>query len=390
MTVGLSTTGFEPKTLDAIQSEMQDALTAGISPTLNVSAGSVLGQLVGTVASQIRQVWEGLQALHASWDPDQASGQRLRAVGALTGTTADAAAPTLVACTVNVATGTYAPGTLVAYVTGDPTKRFENRDSLTAASLGNYALVFKCQENGPTVVNAGTLTQIAAPVTGWNSVTNAAEGSLGRLEETDSEFRVKREDELARRGSTSTDAIRADVLNVAGVTSCLVVENVGDVTVDGTPPRGIQCYVKGGVDADVAAAILGAKSGGIPTGGTTTINATDSQGVVHAVSFTRPTQVTIYVTATVSGLVGKYAGDAEVTAALLALTANLSPGRDVVYSKLFAAAANTAGVVDVTNLRVGIAPSPSGVTNVVIGPAEFADTVIGNILVTSSIVSGPP
>ena len=77
-----------------------------------------------------------------------------------------------------------------------------------------------------------------------------------------------------------------------------VTSNTTGVTITptfGRPGHSIEIVALGGADLDVATAILNSKPGGIQTYGTTTVPVTDSLGTVRLISFSRPTEVPIYV-----------------------------------------------------------------------------------------------
>src|SRR5262249_36114068 len=88
-------------------------------------------------------------------------------------------------------------------------------------------------DTGPLPAPAGTLTVIDTPVAGLSSVTNAADAILGRNQETDSELRIRREEELRAAGKGTVDAIRALLLEVLNVVQAKVLQNHS-----GRPGRG--------------------------------------------------------------------------------------------------------------------------------------------------------
>lgn len=63
----------------------------------------------------------------------------------------------------------------------------------------------------------------------------------------------------------------------------------------GRPPKSFEIVAQGGDDTAIAEAIYGAKPAGIETYGNTTIDITDAFGNIYPISFSRPTQVPIYV-----------------------------------------------------------------------------------------------
>jgi uncharacterized phage protein gp47/JayE len=294
--------------------------------------------------------------------------------------------------TVTLAAGTYAAGSLIVHVVGDATKRFTNDEEITTAGATLTGQAFTCEDNGPTRANAGTLTVIASPVTGFSAPTNPAEAVLGLEEETDSALRLRHSQELARTGSSTVDAIRVDVDDaVEDISFASCFENDTDATVDSRPPHSIELLVQGGTDADVAAAIFLAKPAGIQAYGTTTVVVSDTQGNNHSIGFTRPTVITIFIDLVLTVISGEYAGDSVVKQAITDwCDANLSVGHDVIRSRIQYICMGVAGVIDAV-AEIGLsAGAGTAAANYVIGSREIASVDTANIAIVQSVVTAPP
>jgi uncharacterized phage protein gp47/JayE len=388
---GLDATGFTPKALDDINSEMSGDIKAAISPTLDTSSTALLGQLLGSVSSQLRQLWELGQAIWASQDPDQANGASLTAAGGLTGTIREAPSYSTDLLNLDLDAGSYAPGTLVVSVVTDPTLRFANKLTVTSPGGVVAGVLMQAEQTGPVRANAGTLTTIASPVVGFNSVSSdPSDAVLGSNTETDTALRLRREQELTRRGSSTVDAMRTDILQVDGVTFCAVYENATDTTDGaGRPPHSVEAVVLGGVDADVATGIWDTKPSGIQAYGLTSAVHADSQGVSHTIGFSRPATINIYVSVAVNVIAGKYAGDTVLKQALVDYgDQNQSVGYDVIHAQLIKVVMNLPGVID-TVISIDSSPAPVPQTNYVIGVREIADLDTSRIAVFASYVTGP-
>lgn len=387
---GLSSTGLEIKTLEEIQNEINQSLRDGISASLNLTETSLLGQANGAYASQARQLWELALASHASRSRSQATGEALDAIGELTGTIREAATHSTVTVTVVATAGSYAAGTLILHPVGAPERRFANKTTVT----GNGSYVFEAEETGPVRADAGTLTVIAETVAGFTSGTNPTDADLGSDVEIDSVYRRRQVDELARPGSTTVDAIRADLLDTEGVTFATVYENDTDVTNgDGVPPHSIEAVVLGGTDAVVRAAVFRAKAAGIRAYGTNSGTVSDSQGNSHTIAFSRPSDVNIYVSATLTYLDGVYPGDTAIKQAIADWADEyLGVGHDVLRARLFAEffVAGAGGIVNISSLTLGTSASPVGTADITIGVRQRAVFDTSRIVLTSSAVGGPP
>lgn len=70
---GLTDDGFEIKRLDEIKTEMEDDFKTSFGDDTDVSDESVNGQLIGSLAKPLAEVWELAQAVYSSQDPNQAT-----------------------------------------------------------------------------------------------------------------------------------------------------------------------------------------------------------------------------------------------------------------------------------------------------------------------------
>lgn len=392
---GLTATGFETKTQAEIETEISDGIKANVSPSITTTTDSVMGQLIKLVSDRIAALWELGQAIYGSQYPNTAEGVSLAYLAGLTGTIKLAATKTRVVATVNIDPGTYTAGDLIAHIQDRPQDRFVSVEDAVngGGAAANVDVIFEAENTGPIEAPAGLLNTIAQAVAGWNSVTNASdETSLGRYEETDEELRIRRQNELARQGSTTADAIAADISqNVDGVLSVRVLKNDTDYTdANGLPPHSIEAIVLGPVppsSADntaLAEQIAESKADGIQAFGTSTENVTDSQGNTTSIGYTRPSVVDIEVEVRVVTDADEYAGDAAVQAAIEEYIDSLDPGNDVIYTKVICAPLSVAGVLDVTvaSTNIGLQGGALSNTNVSINIREVARITTGDITVT--------
>ncbi len=392
----LDSTGLTIKTLDEIQADITTSLKDGIAQELDCEEESPLGQVIGAFSAQLREALELIQAGFTAQDPAGASGTGLQYVARITGTERAAATRSETPCSVVLAAGTYNAGTLIAYVTGQPETRFRNKEAITTAGGTVTGQIFESEETGPIVANSGTLIVIAETVAGWTSVTNTADATLGALEESDAALRLRRVEEIYRRGSTSVEAIQADVLDVEGVTYATVLENDTDATDgNGLPPHSVEVVVLGGSNADLREAIFNAKAGGIQAYGTSTGTHTDTMGNSHTIAFSLPDEIAFGVSFTGTYLTSVFptalAAETAILDALLAKAATQLVGRDVIYNSYLGVAVNVPGIVDGAMQLETYSPPVGGITtNIVIGVREYATLDAGNISLFITEVGGYP
>lgn len=255
----------------------------------------------------------------------------------------------------------------------------------TPGVLPNVDMTVEAETAGNIPAYAGTLTVIETPVSGWDSVTNAADITEGNDIETDAALRLRRLQTLANPGSTTVDAIRAKLLQVENVTSVSVFENDTDSTdASGRPPHSFEAVVQGGVGQTIADEIWENKAAGIQTFGSSSDTVTDTMGYTHTVYYSRPSEITIYVIVNLT-TTSDYPvdGDDAVAEAIADYgDENLGIGDDVLHHKLFCPLEDIAGITDV-EILIGTSPTPTAEDNISIDDDEIADFDTANITVNS-------
>ena len=229
-------------------------------------------------------------------------------------------------------------------------------------------------------------------MTGWNTITNAADADLGALVADDAELREARLVELAGAGSATTAAIRAALARVTGVEEVSVYQNVTSGTVAGRPPKSIEAVIWDGVsfvadDDEIAQAIWDSVAAGIEVYGDADSGvATDAgTGETFVVDFTRATVLRLYVDATIALKPGTATGWAdEVNAAIVARGQAYGVGEDVYASHLSCAVQALDFVEGVADLRVGTSPSPTGFSTE-IGETEIAGIDSADVTVSEAL-----
>lgn len=406
MPPGLSDTGFEKRTIEDLLAQVQAEEVANISSATDVSSSSPLGQLNGSYVKIAAEIWDLMQAVYTAGDPDRNTGDGQDAVCAITGTTREGATRSQaegVQVSLNIGT-VLTVGSLVA-VLSNPTAQFRFRGvepapgapvveaNFTAPANGDYFMRFESVDTGPIVANAGTLTVIVTPISGWTAVTNATDAVLGHAIESPSALRLRREQELASPGSTTVDALQAALTQFMAdeglVPSVSVFENTDDVVdADGRPSHSMEVLINDGgalTNDDIAQEIWTDKGGGIQMFGATTGTAHDSAGNSRTVPFNRPTLVPIYFAITVVTNPDLFPSDGDVQIQEAVVTygqASRDPGDDVVQNSFYGPVWGVAGVTAVTILNLGTAPAPGGSADIAIAVRELATFDTSRVAVT--------
>jgi len=400
VTAGLTTMGFEKRTLEDLLAQVALDEQSDISSSLDTSSSSPVGQLNAVLMKVASELWDLAQAVYDGFDPDKNFGDAQDAVAAITGVARLPATKSQVRVMLGLNASVTVPVGAILGVAGNPAARFllvgleavtgtVVAGDVTSAGAGNYFARFEAEMTGPVAANAATLTVIVTPVSGWNSATNAVDAVLGRDVELPSDMRTRRVAELQAAGTSPVDALRADLLALADVQQVTVFENETDVTDgNGLPPHSVEALVFDGATPAVAnpviaQAIWDGKAAGIQTHGGTTANATDDQGNLRAMSFSRPTQKTVYFDITITDT-ASYPGDATLKAAIVADgRAHLAMGDDVVLAAFYGTIFGVGGVTNITLFKAGFTASPSGTTDLIIAARELATFDTGRITIHS-------
>lgn len=170
---------------------------------------------------------------------------------------------------------------------------------------------FQTEEYGKKLISNGVITEIVNNVDGLMAVTNILEPTLGRREETDSEFRQSYRRKAGLKSNTMIDSICSYLKNnVKNVETAYGYENVEDTTdSNGIPPHSIEILVDGGEDTEVANAILKRKAGGINTHGSVEVQINTNYGDIVNIRFNRPQYLYSFLKVVIHGDRNKIATD---------------------------------------------------------------------------------
>lgn len=275
---------------------------AAFGVPLNESPATPQGQIVTGLAAAFGAGNDLFLKFLNQIDPAFADGRMQDAIARIYYLSRISDQPTTVACTCIGATGTVIPSGSLAQATDGTI--YQSVDSSTIGGGGSVSVTFQSIVSGPISCPAGSLNKIYRVVPGWDSISNPADGVLGRDAESRAEFETRRLASVAGNARGILDAIRGAVLNVIGVTDAYVTENetAAPVTKGGVSIAAKSLYVcvSGGADADVARAIWTKKAPGCGYTGSTTIAVTDSDSGYalpypsYSVKFQRAASLPIY------------------------------------------------------------------------------------------------
>lgn len=418
---GRTAAGFVAKPTAQILSDMQASILAAVDPQLDLSPYTPDGQILGVYANDMGAVWEVLQVADNEFNRQDAEGAALDNIGDLTGDPREGESFTQVFCTLglDVAHAPYAPGALVANVHGQTSQTYSNLYAIQASQISGgtaTGILFQSTTAGATpAVNAGTLTDITTPVTGWTSITNpAGQSQLGTNAELDPAYRVRQLEELAGQGGCTAQSLKA-ALVAAGAAQAPpvslavnVLENrsAQSATVQGVglPPNSfaVVLYDTGGWSAPggpgaavIAATLYANKPPGIAMVGSTSLTVQDPILGTQTVSYTYPTTVIIDVSTTVAIVptavfsnVSTGIGTALAAAAIAPTPASgipplgqLVPGTWVVGSQLEGVIMSVPGVFEVQALTWAVHGTSLGTAAIQLTALQVATFTGGNLTI---------
>jgi uncharacterized phage protein gp47/JayE len=238
----------------------------------------------------------------------------------------------------------------------------------TPGVLPNVSTLALSTANGEIPAPSGLLTvlETAAP-TGFDSVTNPLDATLGDELESDADAKIRRNNSVANPGNATLEAIKAKLLQVENVAAVRMFENTSVITdTEGRPAKSYEAVVQGGLDADIAQVMFDTKPAGIQQVGAVTVNIFDSEGFAQEQRFSRPTGVEIYLEVDLTTDASfPVDGLQQAEDALLAYGNALNIADDVVvFTKLVCSLDSIPGILDV-EIRIGVADIPASGTETV-------------------------
>lgn len=387
---GVQPGGFVTPSLRDILAKIEGDQKSLISADFDVDPDSPDGINNGIFAGQCAKLWQVAELIHDAHNRDNATGELLTDLGKLTGTARKPARSTVVVATCTLTAGTeLEPDVSFAYPLDRPTDLFTPVAAYTADVDGEHLVPFQAVETGPTVVAAGELSVIASPTTGWTAVTNTFPGTTGRAVETEEQFRLSQEADLARAGASTTAAIAIDLLDLelTGVVDCKCYANLSSVDYDdsGRPPGAVEIVFEiDGTQDDqaIAAAIWSVVPAGRQTFGSEHATTLDEHGDIQDVYWSTITSRPVYITYTLTTGAG-YVGDAAVSEYVASEAQRIfDQSADVISLRVKALPLDLEGVTDVTGFALGFTEGPTTDANLPIGVRERAAFAAARVVLT--------
>lgn len=399
---GVTLEGFEAKRLADVLADAEAQMATIVDPssgeTLQPDFGSEdpAMQVVKVPLDAVGDAWEMGQATAAQFDPRKAVGAFLRGLVQLNGLLAQPATGSIVTLTATGTPGAPIPaGALFA-----DTNNLHQWAASAATEIGLGGTVdFQavCVDVGPIAAAIGTITVLVSPLAGVASVTNPTAAILGRLAETDTQLRFRRDRSTLAPSAGPVESVYSNLSNIPGVTFARAyVNNTLAVDSRGIPAKNLAAVVVGGLDDDIAFTLL--ERTGVTAGwfGSESKTLIDAQGEAYVVKWTRPSDVPIYVVVEVritNAATFPVDGIQQIKNAILAYAAGgapalgiddgfgdigFPPGSLVIASRLYTAVNFVPGH-EIVTLNIGLTPAPTTDTSIQIDWDKFPQFTAANI-----------
>lgn len=293
---GVLPQGFVVKPYTQIVNDLNADMQADFGADLDVSVDTPNGQLIGNIAAPIAELWQVANAVYDAFNPNAAFGISLANIGVINYLPVQVPSRSTVDVVITGTAGVFIPAAIAQIATTGIPYTFHFLADITIPPGGTITVQAQADDTGEITAPAGTLTKINTPINGWTSVTNPADAIPGRSQETDPEYRIRRNNSTVSAAQNIEDALLAALLALPGVLDAVVLSNNKDV-VDGNgfAPHSVGVVVEGGEDLLIAQTIYGRLTSGIPTNGTITELIPNNAGILIPVNFYRPVQKPVFI-----------------------------------------------------------------------------------------------
>lgn len=307
ITEGITDTGLTLKDYNTLLQELQNGLNgiyAANGETINFDSATPDGQFTNIVTQLGSDIRELAQEVYNSFDPDKCSGvvqdsrYKLNYITRNGGTFTIQNIDITVDRTVTLQglDSNYNDTNATSYTVSDNAGNLWYLVDTTTVQPGTVSLPFRSKNMGLVQPTIGTITTQVTTVLGVTSVNNSvAPTTLGVEQETDAQFRVRRDRSTERKGQNNIDAMLSQILDLEGVSDATTHVNSGTTTdATGTLAGQVWVIVEGGANADIADVIY-TNSCGRGTRGNVAVEVPAVSGQIFNVNFDRPTPVPLYI-----------------------------------------------------------------------------------------------
>lgn len=309
----LTNRGLEISTYNENLEQLINDLKLIYGDDINVDSNSPDGQFAGIFAQGQTDLEELLLNIWNSLNPEKATGTALDRIYAFNGIRRKAGTYTYVneeftfsgACTLK---GIEEDGEDNAYTIRDNAgNKFLLVNRHEQAEAGTATLQVRAADIGQVEVLPNTIKTPVTVILGVSAVNNPFPAvSVGINEETDFEFRNRRNQAIYQASKGFDESMKAALLNIPNVNYAEVYDNrYGDYSIYGVPLHGLWPVVEGGGNEEVAEVIYTKLSPGVPMFGNVEVQVPDAYGKLNMIKFSRVGQEDLYVKGNLKSISGR-------------------------------------------------------------------------------------
>lgn len=209
----------EADVLSGVLADMDAAFGGGMNTALETPQGQLASSQTAIVGDKNAEI----ALLVNQVDPQYSAGRFQDAIARIYFLTRKGATPTTVTATLGGAPSTPIPAGTLAQDTAGNT--YASVGAATIGGDGTVDVQFQNILTGPIPCGAGTLTKVYQAIPGWDTITNAGAGTLGRDVETRADFETRRKNSVALNAHGTPASIYAEVFNQPDVIDVYVRDN---------------------------------------------------------------------------------------------------------------------------------------------------------------------
>lgn len=298
--------GIETQTFTEVFNQLVQQYKDIYGSDIDLSQNTPDGQKIGIEAKLATDLQEFALSLADSRDPDFAEGNNLNIIAKVCGITRNPATQSSVLVTVTT-------NEAIVLASGFTIADDNNQNWITKEDLiltqGDNDIEFYSENFGSISALAGTITTIITVIREIVSVTNPDDAVVGVDEETDENFRIRRNLSTENPAYSTLGSLYARLANIENVTDVVAYENNQDTTdpVRDMPPHSIWCIVKDGTNEKIAEVIVKNKTGGTTMKGQVVVEYEENRirpngtpiTLYHQIKFDRPILKNLYIRLTV-------------------------------------------------------------------------------------------
>lgn len=295
-------TGIHVPSYTDVLAYFQTAYQGIYGSDIVISNDSQDGQLLAIFALAVSDANSMAAAVYNAFSPATAQGAGLSSVVKINGIARNIASFSTVDLDIVGQAGTTITGGIAA---DDDGNQWILPATVTIPPSGAITVTATASTIGAQSASIGTVTSIATPTRGWQSVNNSSAAAQGAPVELDAALRRRQTTSTAIPSTTVLDGIMGAIAALDGVQRYRPYENDTDATdANGIPEHALAIVVEGGDAQAIANTIAAKKTPGGPTFGSTSETVIDKYGIAKVINFSRPELVTITVAISLKALAG--------------------------------------------------------------------------------------